>query len=90
MFIDTQRAARLRSARDARGLSQAALAAVLNVSRVCIYQLEAGKRSGSVNMWRNLAAALGTSTDWLLDGIGREPVATSQPASKRHGRAAAG
>lgn len=92
-------AERLRFARKARGLSQVALAALASdpepgktpTTGGCIAQIETGIRGGGRDLWRRLAAALGTSTDWLLDGVGRAPVAVPSghaPAPRQRMRAA--
>lgn len=91
-------AERLRFARKARGLSQVALASLASdpapdkkpTTGGCIAQIECGIRGGGRDLWRRLAAALGTSTDWLLDGVGRAPIVGSDahPAPPRQ-RAAA-
>lgn len=66
---------RLTFARKARNLSRSELAARLKVTPGCIAQIELRHRGGGRDLWRRLAAALGTSTDWLLDGVGRPPAA---------------
>ena len=68
-------AERLTYARKARYWTRAELAQRAGVTSPCIAQIELGHRGGGRDLWRRLAAELGTSTDWLLDGIGRPPVA---------------
>lgn len=55
----------LRVWRDYRGLSQAALAKVSGVNRIQIVDIEAGRRSGSVDTLKKLAAALHLTLDDL-------------------------
>lgn len=56
----------LRVYRDLRGLTQTSLAAASNVNRVQIADIEAGRRSGSVETMRKLADALRVAIDDLV------------------------
>jgi mRNA interferase RelE/StbE len=56
----------LRVFRDFRGLTQSGLAAASGVNRVQIADIEAGRRSGSVETFRKLAQALNLSIDDLV------------------------
>lgn len=55
----------LRVYREYRGLTQAALAAASGVNRVQIAEIEAGRKSGSVETVRKLAQALDVTLDDL-------------------------
>ncbi|HEY8577649.1 MAG TPA: helix-turn-helix transcriptional regulator [Devosia sp.] len=55
----------LRVYREFRGLTQAALAAASGVTRVQIAEIEAGRKSGSVETVRKLAQALDVTLDDL-------------------------
>ncbi|SMB98015.1 Helix-turn-helix [Thermanaeromonas toyohensis ToBE] len=59
---------RLRKAREAKGLTQAQLGALLNVSDATINRYEKGQRSPDPEMLVKLAEALNVSTDYLLTG----------------------
>lgn len=56
----------LRVFRELRGLSQVKLAALSGVNRVQIANIEAGRKSGSVETARKLADALGVLVDDLV------------------------
>jgi mRNA interferase RelE/StbE len=56
----------LRVFRDFRGLTQSALATASGVNRVQIADIEAGRRSASVETFRKLAQALNLSIDDLV------------------------
>ena len=56
----------LRVFRDLRGLTQAGLAERSRVNRVQIADIEAGRKSGSVQTLRKLAEALGVAIDDLV------------------------
>lgn len=56
----------LRVYRDLRGLTQSALAELSAVNRVQIADLEAGRKSGSIETVRKLAAALRITIDDLV------------------------
>lgn len=51
--------------RELRGLTQQALAGASSVNRVQIADIEAGRKSGSINTVKKLADALGVSLDDL-------------------------
>ena len=66
-------AQRLTEAREAKGLSQSALAREINIKPQAIQAIEANK----VQQPRNIVAiakALGVDPDYLLTGVGRGPV----------------
>lgn len=56
----------LRVFRDLRGLTQLALAERSGVNRVQIADIEAGRKTGSVQTLQKLAAALGVAVDDLV------------------------
>lgn len=56
----------LRVYREYRGLTQVALAEASGVNRVQIADIEAGRKSGSVETVRKLAAALNVAVDDLV------------------------
>lgn len=56
----------LRIYRDLRGLTQTRLAEMSGVNRVQIADIEAGRKNGSVETIRKLAAALGVAVDDLV------------------------
>ena len=56
---------RLRVWRDYRGLTQAALGEKASVNRVQIADIEAGRKTGSVETLKKLAVALGVDLDDL-------------------------
>jgi transcriptional regulator with XRE-family HTH domain len=72
---------RLRRVRLGLGMKHAAFAAKIGVSRPYLAQLEAGKRDGTWGTWVSIADKLGIPTDWLLAGIGRDPVPASEAAA---------
>lgn len=59
---------RLISARIARQLSQAGLAAIVNLSQSTIGEYETGKNEPDLLTFRRLAAALRVSPQWILFG----------------------
>ena len=61
----------LRSARRARGLSQAAVARAANISPVFVSQIETGQRVPSDRIVKDLAAALGLEWQELLRAVYR-------------------
>ena len=63
---------RVKQARLARGLSQADLAELLNVSDGYISKVELGKNAMTVTVLVRLSDALEVSTDWLLRNRTRE------------------
>jgi transcriptional regulator with XRE-family HTH domain len=56
----------LRVFRDWRGLTQARLAELARVNRVQIADIEAGRKTGSVETLKRLADALGVTVDELV------------------------
>ena len=62
-------AANLRTARQAHGLSQEALAASCGIHRTEVSLLERGGREPRLEMLVKLARALETTPEGLLDGI---------------------
>jgi DNA-binding XRE family transcriptional regulator len=56
----------LRVYREFRGMTQSALAAAAGVNRVQIADIEAGRKSGSIETVRKLAAALRVTIDDLV------------------------
>jgi DNA-binding XRE family transcriptional regulator len=56
----------LRVYRDYRGLTQSALAERAAVNRVQIAEIEAGRKSGSIDTIKKLAEALGVAVDDLI------------------------
>jgi len=58
--------------REHRGLTQAQLAERAGVTQGAVAQIESGKRRGSVDLLRKLAAALGVDVDDLIWDDGEE------------------
>ena len=58
--------ARIKRARKKKKLSQADLAALLNLSSAHVSQIERGKTNCSITILRRIAEVLGVSSDWLL------------------------
>ncbi|GAB5430211.1 MAG: hypothetical protein Devi2KO_36700 [Devosia indica] len=56
----------LRVYREFRGLTQVALSEASGVNRVQIADIEAGRKSGSIETIKKLASALGVSVDDLI------------------------
>jgi transcriptional regulator with XRE-family HTH domain len=65
-----QIAARLRSARDAAGLSQGQVANLLNFHRPTISEIEAGRRKVSGEELTQFATLYGVSLEWLTSVTG--------------------
>jgi transcriptional regulator with XRE-family HTH domain len=76
---------RLKQARERAGLSQAALAKAVGVSRRQVLNWEAGDKDPRAGALAKLADALATSVDWLLTGEGRAPGQTAQPLTYHAG-----
>jgi len=76
---------RLRSAREARGLTLDQLSASTGISKAHLSRLESGARQPSVGILVELAAALGTRVGTLLgeDAAGA-PLGTFAPDAPRH------
>ncbi|WP_190306323.1 MULTISPECIES: LexA family transcriptional regulator [unclassified Pantoea] len=73
MKIDDSFCKRIAIARTALGLTQSQLADIVGIVRRQIAAYEAGDSKPRDKVLRNLAAALGTSTEWLSTGNGRGP-----------------
>lgn len=71
---------RIKELRTRNGLSQAALADRLHVSRQAVTKWEAGRGIPDVDNLRAMAALFGVSVDHLLDGTGDD----ARPAVLRH------
>ncbi len=63
---------RVKQARLARGLSQADLAEMLNLSDAYVSKIELGKNAMTVTVLVKLSDALNVSCDWLLRNQTRE------------------
>lgn len=61
-------AARLRTAREAAGLSQAQVARMLEVARPTVSEIEAGRRRVPAEELARLADIYAVSADWVLFG----------------------
>jgi len=72
---------RLRSAREARGLSQVTLAAEARISQGYLSQLEQDEREPTLSIAARLAMALAMSLDDLAAGVGLS--APDSPAGRR-------
>lgn len=70
-FQPIQFGERIRKLRRERRLTQEQLAAMLNVSVEHLRKIELGKRGISIDLLLDLAAELGVSVDFLLNGIPR-------------------
>src|ERR1700722_7480415 len=76
---------RLRSAREARGLTLDQLSASTGISKAHLSRLESGARQPSVGILVELAGALGTRVGTLLgEDAGGAPLATFSPEAPRH------
>ncbi|HEY8530883.1 MAG TPA: helix-turn-helix transcriptional regulator [Limnochorda sp.] len=71
--MPTELGQRLQALRVQRGLTQVQLAQRAGVSQTVIARLEAGKRSGRLETWVRLAAALGVTLDELVGGEAQTP-----------------
>src|SRR6202042_3922398 len=79
---------RLRSAREARGLTLDQLSASTGISKAHLSRLESGARQPSVGILVELAGALGTRVGTLLgEDAGGAPLATFGPDAPRHNAA---
>lgn len=67
--IDKNIGRRIRAAREARGIRKEQLALELNVAAASITHWEVGLRRPSFENMRSLARALGTTMDWLVEGV---------------------
>lgn len=70
-------AARLRAARELRGLNQRELGARVGIAATSIAHFEAGRRRPSMDNLRRLANALEVTADFLL-GSAEQPAPTEQ------------
>lgn len=59
-------AARLRTAREIKGLSVAELATAAGVTKTTVYRIEAGTHAPQMSTARALAAALGVTADQIV------------------------
>src|ERR1700735_5417805 len=76
---------RLRSAREARGLTLDQMSASTGVSKAHLSRLESGERQPSVGILVELAAALGTRVGALFgEDVEGTPLATFAPDAPRH------
>ena len=76
---------RLRSAREARGLTLDQLSASTGISKAHLSRLESGARQPSVGILVELAGALGTRVGTLLgEDADGAPLATFTPDAPRH------
>ncbi len=73
MNIDDDFKNRISAARQAAELTQGELAEKVGVVRRQIAAYEAGDSKPRKNVLTNLAAALGTTSEWLAEGIGNAP-----------------
>ncbi|HHR6139795.1 TPA: LexA family protein [Providencia alcalifaciens] len=73
MKIDDSFKNRISAARQAAELTQGELAEKVGVVRRQIAAYEAGNSKPRPNVLTNLAAALGTTSEWLAEGIGEAP-----------------
>lgn len=81
---------RMRIARERRGLSQEALAALTGVTVATISRIECGRRDPTIRTLRELARALDVSPGWLV-GDAEPPIAYGRPLpSSRAERAGSG
>lgn len=71
--------------RTAQGLSQAALARILGVSRGAVHSWEAGRRTPSLEQASALATALGCTVDDLLRPAEQPPRLRQDPAEWARG-----
>ncbi|WP_272517718.1 MULTISPECIES: LexA family protein [unclassified Providencia] len=73
MIIDDSFKNRISAARQAAELTQGELAEKVGVVRRQIAAYEAGNSKPRKNILTNLAAALGTTSEWLAEGTGEAP-----------------
>ena len=74
---------RLKSTREARGLSQADLAKKTGLQPAAVSHFETGNRAPSFDNLRKLSDALGVSVDYLLCRIDEEKHGTGMAAAPR-------
>lgn len=76
---------KLTQARKAAGLTQADVAAKLNVSRQAVSRWESGDTTPSVDKLKTLARIYGVSLDWLFgDTADGEPPEAAKPEADRN------
>lgn len=63
--------ARIRQAREAKGLSQAGVARAFKLTREAVSQWESGDTAPTLDRFEELADLLGVSGEWLLTGRGK-------------------
>jgi transcriptional regulator with XRE-family HTH domain len=69
--------ARLRTAREAKGLTPSAVAERMGITVGAVHQHENGSRSPSADSMLKYARIYGASLDWLMRGIGAGPTGES-------------
>jgi transcriptional regulator with XRE-family HTH domain len=72
--MDIEWGKRIASARDRRGLTQGALAKMINVAQQTLAGYETGASEPGLAVFVRLAAATGTTPEWLAFGVGEGPV----------------
>lgn len=77
MIIDDSFYKRIAIARTALGITQGKLADMVGIGRRQVASYEGGNSKPRDTVLQNLAAALGTSTEWLAQGIGKGPDVSS-------------
>lgn len=70
---------RLRSTREARGLSQLELAIRIGADPIIISRYERGKVRPRLDRAERLSEALSVSLDWLIRGEGAGPLVSPNP-----------
>lgn len=71
---------RIRRAREARGLTQKAVADHFGIKPVSVTQWESGKSRPSIDKIRELAQLLAVNVEWLVDGAGNPSPASIEPS----------
>lgn len=69
--------------RKRRGLTQMVLAGMVGISQGYLAQIERGKRSGDLSLYRGLAGRLGVGLDDLLPDIEEAPARVKRRSRKR-------
>lgn len=77
MIIDDSFYKRIAIARTALGITQGKLADMVGIGRRQVASYEGGNSKPRDGVLQNLAAALGTSAEWLAQGIGKGPDVSS-------------
>lgn len=70
---------RLRSAREAAGISQADIARKLGISRAAISQWEANDTNPDIGRFGAIADAYGVAVDWLVTGLASRALPAAEP-----------